>query len=90
MKKRVLSIISIAVLLIGPFTVQNANSQVFLTQEDMERVDRDNPDLPGIPHLAITTDQYQDQETYSPIGGGLLVLSCLGGAYLLGKKKSNK
>ncbi len=90
MKKRVLSIIAIAVLLIGPFTIQNANSQVFLTQEDMERLDRDNPDLPGIPHLAITTDQFQDVEIYSPIGGGLFVLSCLGGAYLLGKKKSNK
>jgi hypothetical protein len=40
--------------------------------------------LPIIPQLGLTTDQY------APLGGGWLVLGCLGGAYLLGKKKGRR
>lgn len=87
MKIRVLTVMVIMAMLFGPFSIQNAYSQVFLTQEDMERLDRDNPDLPGVPHLAITTDQFEDIENYSPLNGTVLVLGCLGGAYLMSKKR---
>lgn len=90
MKKSILTNMVVLALLFGPFSIRDAYSQVFLTQEDMERLDRDNPDLPGVPHLAITADQFEDVENYSPLNGAVLVLGCLGGAYLMGKRKQQK
>ena len=85
MKKSIITLTALAALL---FCGMNANAQVFLDDEDMSnslRADAtSDPDLPVIPELNVTYDQY------APLGGEVLVLGLLGGAYLLGKKRGNK
>ena len=41
-------------------------------------------DLPAMPILDVTYDQY------APLGEGLLLLTALGGAYLVTKRKKQK
>jgi len=81
--KRITSIIMTA-LLMGA-TV--ANAQILILSEDdyinSSRSNLDNGSLPNIPTLGTTLDQY------APLNGGILLLGCLGGAYLLGKRKKN-
>ncbi len=87
MKKTIINIITIGALLFGTATTRNASAQVFLADEDMRscmRSDAPEGDLPIIPELGLTMDQY------APATGGMLVLSLLGGAYLLGKRKKEK
>jgi len=43
-----------------------------------------NGQLPIIPQLGSTQDQY------APLGGGVWILGCLGGVYLLGKRKNRR
>ena len=86
MKKTLITLTAITALaFVGMGT---ANAQVFLDDEDMShslRADATNdPDLPVIPELNVTYDQY------APLGGEVLVLGLLGGAYLLGKKRGSK
>ena len=66
-----------------------SRAQVFIMEDD-EGSSRasTNGNLPGIPTLDVGYDQYDDSDTpYAPLGGGILVLGCLGGAYLLGKRR---
>lgn len=84
MKKRIISLIAFLTLLLGPL-MTSAKAQVFLDQEEMEyhvRLGNNNcEEFPYVPVLDVTYDQY------APLGGELLVLGCLGGAYLLSKKR---
>ena len=63
-----------------------ARAQIFLDDESMEnsRVNGLSGSLPIVPTLDVTYDQY------APLGGEVLVLGLLGGAYLLGKKRKEK
>ena len=85
MKKTLITLTALAALL---FCGMTAQAQVFLDDEDMSqslRADRTNdPDLPVIPELNVTFDQY------APLGGEVLLLGLLGGAYLLGKKRKEE
>lgn len=81
MKKRIFSLIAIFSLMIGPL-----NAQVFLADSDEEsmnfRIEREEiGGLPFFPTQDVTYDQY------APLGEGLLLLGCLGGVYLAGKRK---
>lgn len=81
MKKRIFSILAILGLLMSPL-----NAQILLMDPDEEssniRVNSDDiGELPFFPYQGITIDQY------APLGEGLLLLGCLGGAYLLGKRR---
>ena len=82
MKKSIITLTALAALL---FCGMTANAQVFLDDEDMSNSLRANgsndPDLPTIPELNVTFDQY------APLGGEVMLLGLLGGAYLLGKKR---
>ena len=92
MKKRIISATAIMVMLFGLISMPEAKAQVFI-DEDMENNQRSGTggsDMPNIPQLGITLDQYQD-DNYTPLGGEVLALGLLGGAYLLRKKhRSNK
>ena len=63
-----------------------AHAQIFLDDESMEnsRVNGLSGSLPIVPTLDVTYDQY------APLGGEVLALGLLGGAYLLGKKRKEK
>ena len=87
MKKRILSITAVLVLLFGPM-MQDVRAQVFLDQESLERYSTEYGDLPNVPVLNVTLDQYE--EMYAPLGGEMVVLGCLCGAYLMGKRKKQE
>ena len=91
MKKRVISATAIMAMLFGLISMPEAKAQVFI-DEDMENNQRSGTggsDMPNIPQLGITLDQYQD-DNYTPLGGEVLALGLLGGAYLLGKRHRSK
>lgn len=61
-------------------------SQIFLTDEDMETNLRD----PKQGFVVPVPYQGGDADEYLPLGNGVLVLTALGGAYLLSKRKKSK
>lgn len=61
-------------------------SQIFLTEEDMETNLRD----PQQGFVVPVPYQGGDLDEYLPLGNGVLVLTALGGAYLLSKRKKSK
>lgn len=79
MKKRILTILAAMMLTVS------ASAQVFLMNED-----EDN-DRNGIPeeNISIINPGYHNsgEDWYTPVGSGTLLLTAMGGAYLLTKKK---
>ena len=62
------------------------HSQVFLTQEDLDS-ERDGQwqDIGLI--IPIHEQDFDQAEPFAPVGSGIALLTVLGGAYLLGKRK---
>ena len=83
--KKPLLIVAAAFLMMASLP---AKAQVFIADEEefmnSSRNARDESQLPFIPELGVTNDQY------APVGSGVALLGLLGGAYLLGKRKSEK
>lgn len=75
--RRIAGAIVLLFLLVIP-----AKSQVFLDEQT-----RENTQYNITPKKARTLDRGTG---YAPLGGGILVLGLLGGAYLIGKNKKNK
>lgn len=65
----------------------SAKAQIFLQEEEMAARSSTDAEAPFIPNAGGL--EY-DQTNYTPIGSGLLMLTALGGAYMLIKKKNNK
>ena len=82
MKKR--NYITIAALLL--LLAVTAHAQVFTTDEDINlRETAGDMDVLGrIPYHSVDYDQ---ANAYAPVGEGIMLLTALGGAYLLGKRK---
>ena len=82
MKKRILTILAAMMLTVS------ASAQVFLMNED-----EDN-DRNGIPeeNISIINPGYHNsgEDWYTPVGNGALLLTAMGSAYLLTKKKRKK
>lgn len=87
MKKRILSITAVLALLFGPMML-DAKAQVFLDEESLQRYSTEYGDLPNVPTLNVTFDQYE--EMYAPLCGDLAVLGCLCGAYLMRKRSKQE
>ena len=81
MKKALL----IAAALFMAATLNQAKAQVFILDEEEYHNSKRNAieegQLPFIPELGVTNDQY------APIGSGITLLGLLGGAYLIAKKR---
>ena len=81
--KKAIMIVAVALLMVA--NLNEAKAQVFIADEEefmnSNRNVRDESELPFIPELGVTNDQY------APMGSGIAVLGLLGGAYLLGKRK---
>ena len=90
MKKKFMSVMAIFALMFGPIYIPQAPAQILIMDEEEEEesertdVDEEGLELPMVPELGITIDQY------APLGGEILVLGCLGGAYLLGKRRKQE
>ena len=93
MKKRVITATAMVAMLFGLMSMPEAKAQVFFDEdaiEDNQRSGSDNPaDLPNIPQLGSTLDQYEET-TYVPLGGEILALGLLGSAYLIGKRRKEQ
>jgi len=87
MKKRILSVTAVLLMLFG-LVVNDAKAQIFLDDESMQRYSTEYGDLPNVPTLNVTFDQYD--EIYAPLGGEIVVLGILSGAYLIGKRKKHE
>ena len=89
MKKRIISAMAILALLFGPVSIPQAPAQILLMdmeeEEENDRLNAENSelDLPNIPQLGITLDQY------APLGSGTIVFGLLAGAYLVGKRRKS-
>ena len=79
--KKLIMTIAIATMLAVP-----AMAQVFLDDEaaHSDRLGNDAPNYPYVPEQNVNYDQY------APVGGGVLLLAGLAGAYLLGKRKKEE
>ena len=90
MKKRIMSVMAILALMFAPVIQPQSHAQILIMDEEEEEesertdVDEEGLELPMVPELGITIDQY------APLGGEILVLGCLGGAYLLGKRRKQE
>ena len=80
MNKRVLTL-AIAMLLAAP-----AMAQIFLDDESLTKRGWLG-DMDELGNIIPFHEVEWDQATYAPAGGGILLLTALGGAYLLGKRR---
>ena len=84
MKKKVVRIMSVAVLL---FTMSFANAQIFITGEDIEetspRATSSSNEILNVPTQGVN----YDQNNYAPLGSGLIILAGLSGLYVAAKRR---
>ena len=81
MKKRLIAIVAVLLMTVG-----TAFSQVIITDEDLNHHRADaNPNDFGV--MVPMEDSYLDQWKQAPLGSGVLLLTGLGAAYLLRKRK---
>ena len=84
MKKRIQIIITTLILLLAG----TAQAQVFtMTEEENDRAAGDMDVLGRIPYHGVDYDQ---ANAFAPLGEGMLLLTALGGCYLLGKRKKEE
>ena len=79
--KKTLTIFSLLLALAAPL-----NAQVFIMEDDGDLNPRD-PNGGIIFNVMVPTED-TNTDQYIPIGNGLLLMSGLAGAYLIGKKRS--
>ena len=82
MKKRIV-ILGIGLLFVGV-----AQAQIFVLEDEQNYRSGTVTDLGVIPENGLTLDQ--TNEPYTPLGEGVLLLTALGGAYLLGKRNNGR
>jgi hypothetical protein len=88
MKKRMISVMTVVALIFGTAMLPKANAQMFILSEEEEigtsRTTITNTDFPIVPTQNVTYDQL------APLGEGILLLTALGGCYLLGKRRKEE
>ena len=87
MKKRIVSAMAILALVLG--TTMTVNAQIFLDDEDMNVRDGEHGNM-DIGNIIPQHGVDWDQADYTPVGEGIVLLSVLGGAYLLGKRRKQE
>lgn len=79
--KKLIMTIAIATMLAAP-----AMAQVFLDEETANANRPTGTSGPG----AFIPEQGVDYDQYTPVGGGMLLLAGLAGAYLIGKRRKEE
>lgn len=79
--KKIFATLAMALLLAVP-----ASAQIFIDDEDMNNRGNGDGNM-DIGNLIPQHGVEWDQANFTPIGEGILLLSVLGGAYLIGKKR---
>lgn len=81
MSKRLLSLMVVTLLTVG-----SASAQIFLDDETLTNRGWLG-DMDDIGNIVPFHEVEWDQASYVPMGSGVMLLTVLGGAYLLGKKR---
>ena len=92
MKKRISIILAFLVVLFATINCNSVFAQVFIATEEEETFsDRigDHGLDPGWFDIPAAPDPNSGYD-YTPIGNGIWLLGCLGGAYLLGKRRKKE
>lgn len=89
MKKRIISVIAVLAMLCGSAMMQIAEAQnIFNSNEDLKISLRGSSDEEENDVISLEDrDGDISLENFAPLSGGILVLGCLGGAYLIGKRR---
>jgi hypothetical protein len=89
MKKRIISVMAVLAMLCGPAMMQIAEAQnIFESNEDLKKSLRGSSDEEENDVISLEDrDGDISLENFAPLSGGILVLGCLGGAYLIGKRR---
>lgn len=89
MKKRIISVMAVLAMLCGPTMMQSVKAQnIFDSEEEMEKSLRRGTDVSENDLTSVTAQEdVISMDNYAPLGSGILVLGCLGGAYLIGKRR---
>ena len=89
MKKRIISVMAVLAMLCGPAMMQIAEAQnIFNSNEDLKISLRGSSDEEENDVISLEDrDGDISLENFAPLSGGILVLGCLGGAYLIGKRR---
>lgn len=82
--KKIFVTLAMAMLLSVP-----ASAQIFLDDEDMNKRGSGDGNM-EIGNIIPQHGVEWDQANYTPVGEGILLLSVLGGAYLIGKKRKEQ
>lgn len=98
MKKKIISVMAVLAMLCGPTMMQIAEAQnIFDNNEELKIKLRGAAGEKGATgeagNEAISLEDHDGDislENFAPLSGGILVLGCLGGAYLLGKRKKEQ
>ena len=83
MKRRILIISGLLIFMFGLSNFTKTHAQIFLLEEDHESARMDGYDF-EVPNVMPLHDSALD---FTPIGDGIWLLGCLGGAYLLKRRK---
>lgn len=90
MKKRIISVMAVLVMLLGPI-MQSAMAQISI--ESIKEKKNLNEGAGAEEGGTISLEDLEGDitlENFAPLGGGILVLGCLGGAYLIGKRRKEQ
>ena len=94
MKKRIISIMAVLALLCGPSMMQSVKAQNIIDGDRGLKIKVPNKMGDGEDDFTnISLDELEGDislENFAPLSGGILVLGCLGGAYLIGKRRKEQ
>lgn len=94
MKKRIISIMAVLALLCGPSMMQSVKAQNIIDGDRGLKIKVPNKMGDGEDDFSnISLDELEGDislENFAPLSGGILVLGCLGGAYLIGKRRKEQ
>ena len=86
MKTRSKILVSLMVVMMSFINVNKTYAQFFIMEDEYNK-NRSNTTVFDFPGIMPDHDTTWD---YTPIGNGIWLLGCLGGAYLLGKRRKSK
>jgi hypothetical protein len=95
MKKRIISVMAVLAMLLGPTMMQTKAQNIFDGDEGLKKSLRGEKNSDGENNLnGISLDDLEggdiSLENFAPLSGGILVLGCLGGAYLIGRRRKEQ
>jgi hypothetical protein len=89
MKRKNIIITALLVLSFGLMGINNANAQVFIMEDEEYDNMRNGNNMPEGFIVPLLPD-HDSTLDWTPIGNGIWLLGCLGGAYLLSKRRKDR